>query len=71
LIRRARQTASLVRWGRFSRASHARREHPFQTAHSISEIGQLSADPHEIGRAIANALVEQNDLAERLYGIAI
>jgi hypothetical protein len=53
------------------RASHAHGEHPFQTAHSIAKIGQLLAHPHEIGRGIANALVEQDDLAECSDGIAI
>ena len=71
LIGRPRQTASLARRGGLSRASHAHSEHPFQPAHSISKIGQLFAHPDKIGRAIANALVEQNDLAECPYGIAI
>jgi hypothetical protein len=54
-----------------ARTGHARREHPFETAHSIPKVGDFLAHPRQIGRAITNPFIEQNDLAESPYRVAI
>jgi len=50
---------------------HARGEHPFEAAHSIPKVGDFLRHPRQIGRAIANPFIEQNDLAESPYRVAI
>ena len=54
-----------------ARSGHARGEHPFETAHSIPKFGDFLGHARQIGRAIANPLIEQNDLAESSYRVAI
>jgi hypothetical protein len=49
LIRRPWQPASVAREKRLSRCNHARGKHPFETTDSVAEIGQLLADPDQIG----------------------
>jgi hypothetical protein len=54
-----------------ARTGHARSEHPFETAHSIPKIGDFLGHSRQIGRAVANPFIEQNDLAQSPYRVAI
>jgi hypothetical protein len=51
--------------------SHARGQHPFETAHPVSKIGNFLTCSNKVGRSVADALVEENDLAKRADRIAV
>ena len=51
--------------------AHRRGQHPFEPAHPIAQVDNLLAQARHVGRHVADALVEQDDLAERADRIAI
>src|SRR5258708_30078540 len=71
LIGRPWQPATIARRACLSRKRHARGHHPFEPAHPIAKVGDLLADPPHIDRGVAHTLVEEDDLAERPYCVAI
>jgi hypothetical protein len=71
LIGRPRQSASVALRACLSRKSHARGHHPFEPAHAISKVGNLLAHPRQIDSGVAHTLVEEDDLAQRPYRVAI
>jgi len=47
----------------FSRKRHSRRQHSFEPAHPIAQIGEFLTHSCHINRGVAYTLVQEDDLA--------